>query len=110
MAGGSDFLLVNLFRDPLGAPMSPDAVGELCERLATRAKLTRKVRPAHVAAGVRAGNVLLTLAAQRDEVQALLGQKHPSSPQPYLFPDASRLREAIERVPSPRAFDWRGES
>ncbi|WP_369221642.1 hypothetical protein AB5J52_07475 [Streptomyces sp. R39] len=32
-AGGSDFLLVNLFRAPLGAPMSPAAMGELFDRL-----------------------------------------------------------------------------
>jgi hypothetical protein len=37
-----------------------------------------------------------------DEVQALLGQKNPASPRPYLHPDRSRLRAAVERVPSPR--------
>jgi integrase len=44
-AGGSDFLLVNLFREPLGAPMPPEAMGELFERLGQRAKLSRKVPP-----------------------------------------------------------------
>ncbi|MFJ1732844.1 hypothetical protein [Streptomyces sp. NPDC088254] len=39
-AAGSDFLLVNLFREPLGAPMPPEAMGE---RLGRRAKLSRKV-------------------------------------------------------------------
>lgn len=37
-----------------------------------------------------------------DEVQALLGQKHPSSPRPYLHPNPVRLRDAVERVPSLR--------
>lgn len=31
--GGSDFWLVNLFRPPYGAPVTADAVGELCEAL-----------------------------------------------------------------------------
>ncbi|MGW8557673.1 hypothetical protein [Streptomyces tubercidicus] len=44
-----------------------------------------------------------------DEVQALLGQTHPESPRPYLIPDRTRLREAIERVPSPRALHGTGE-
>lgn len=107
-AGGSDFLLVNLFRDPLGAPVSPEAIGELCERLADRAGLARKVGP-HMARRAFGSNVS-DAGGSLDEVQALLGQKHPSSPQPYLIPARSRLRDAIERVPSPRAFDWHGES
>ncbi|MFF7458173.1 hypothetical protein [Kitasatospora sp. NPDC008115] len=37
-----------------------------------------------------------------DEVQALLGHKSPLSSQPYLIPDRSRLREAVEHVPTPR--------
>ncbi|MEU6602487.1 tyrosine-type recombinase/integrase [Streptomyces flaveolus] len=37
-----------------------------------------------------------------DEVQMLLGHKHPESARPYLHPAASRLREAVNRVPSPR--------
>ncbi|MEU9131832.1 site-specific integrase [Kitasatospora sp. NPDC048540] len=101
-AGGSDFLLVNLFRAPLGAPMSPDAIGELCERLAQRANLSRRVGP-HMARRAFGSNVS-DAGGSLDEVQALLGQKHPSSPQPYLIPDRSRLREAVERVPSPRAL------
>lgn len=44
-----------------------------------------------------------------DEVQMLLGQSHPSSAVPYLIPNRDRLREAIQRVPSPRAMSGRGE-
>lgn len=36
---------MNLFREPLGAPMSPAAMGELFGRLSKRAKLGRKVGP-----------------------------------------------------------------
>ncbi|MFI6690135.1 tyrosine-type recombinase/integrase, partial [Streptomyces sp. NPDC050485] len=42
---GSDFLLVNLFRPPLGSPVTPDAVGELVERLARRAGLEGHLTP-----------------------------------------------------------------
>jgi hypothetical protein len=44
-----------------------------------------------------------------DEVQMLLGQEHPGSVAPYVIPDRSRVREAVERVPSPRELSGRGE-
>jgi integrase/recombinase XerD len=106
-AGGSDFLLVNLFREPLGAPMTPDALGELFERLSQRAKLPRNVGP-HMARRAFGSNVA-DAGGSLDEVQALLGQTHPESPRPYLIPDRTRLREAIERVPSPRSLYGTGE-
>ncbi|MFD8340546.1 tyrosine-type recombinase/integrase [Streptomyces solisilvae] len=105
-AGGSDFLLVNLFREPVGAPMPPDAFNELFERLSKRARLSRKVSP-HMTRRAFGSNVS-DAGGSPDEVQALLGQKHPESVRPYLIPDQSRLREAIERVPSPRELH-RGE-
>ena len=105
-AGGSDFLLVNLFRAPLGAPMPPAAMGELFERLSVRAGLGRKVGP-HM--GRRAfGSNAVDAGASWDEVQMLLGQEHPGSVAPYVIPDRSRVREAVERVPSPRELTGRG--
>ncbi len=98
--GGSYFLLVNLFRGPLGAPMSPEAIGELLERLGVRAGLGRRVG-AHMARRAFASNAV-DAGAAADEVQALLGQKSLDSQAPYLFPDPKRIRAAIERVPSPR--------
>ncbi|MFG2823347.1 hypothetical protein ACGFX4_28455 [Kitasatospora sp. NPDC048365] len=44
-AGGSDFLLVNLFRAPLGSPVTPDAIGDLIEALAARAGPEGPVAP-----------------------------------------------------------------
>ncbi|MFE2481641.1 hypothetical protein [Streptomyces sp. NPDC059389] len=41
----SDFVLVNLFAEPLGAPMSGDAITQLLGRLSRRAKLERIVTP-----------------------------------------------------------------
>jgi site-specific recombinase XerD len=37
-----------------------------------------------------------------DEVQDLLGHASISSTQVYAHPDPSRLRAAVDRVPSPR--------
>jgi len=44
-ARDSDFLLVNLFRPPLGTPVTPEAVGELLGALSARAGLARAVTP-----------------------------------------------------------------
>lgn len=106
-AGGSDFLLVNLFRGVLGAPMTPEAIYELFERLARRAGLSRKVGP-HMARRAFGSNVS-DAGGELDEVQTLLGHKHPESARPYVIPDRARLREAVERVPSPRELYGRGE-
>ncbi|WP_254710232.1 tyrosine-type recombinase/integrase [Streptomyces lunaelactis] len=96
----SDFLLVNLFRPPYGEPVTTDAIGELCESLSRRAGLGRMVTP-RMCRHTMASNVV-DAGGSLDEVQALLGQKNPNSPRPYLHPSRTRLRDAIERVPSPR--------
>ncbi|MER0484616.1 hypothetical protein ABR737_40895 [Streptomyces sp. Edi2] len=70
-SGGSDFLLVNLFRAPLGEPVSPEAVGELLERLGTRAGLDRRVG-AHMARRAFASNVA-DAGGTPDKVQAGTG-------------------------------------
>lgn len=98
--GGSDFLLVNLFRPPYGSPVTPEAIGELCEALSKRAGLGRHVT-ARMCRHAMASNVA-DAGGALDEVQALLGQKSPESPRPYLHPSRARLRTAIERVPTPR--------
>lgn len=99
-SGDSDFLLVNLFRPPYGKPVSTDAIGELCESLSRRANLGRMITP-RMCRHAMASNVA-DAGGSLDEVQALLGQKNPHSPSPYLHPSRTRLRDAIERVPSPR--------
>ncbi|MCX4094554.1 tyrosine-type recombinase/integrase [Nocardia sp. alder85J] len=95
-----DFLLVNLFRKPLGAPLSVDAVNELFETLSRRAGLDRTVTP-HQGRHGFASN-LADAGAMLDEIQVLMGHASPTSSQPYLHPSAERLRAAVERVPSPR--------
>lgn len=99
--GGSDFLLVNLFRAPLGVPVSPEAIGELFVRLAVRAGLGRRVGP-HMARRAFGSNVA-DAGGSPDEVQALLGQRSVDSSGPYRFPDPGRVRAAVERVATPRA-------
>lgn len=44
-AGGADFVLVNLFADPVGAPIRPGGINELHTRLSSRANLRRPVHP-----------------------------------------------------------------
>ncbi|WP_324195814.1 tyrosine-type recombinase/integrase [Nocardia cyriacigeorgica] len=99
-AAGCDFLLVNLFREPLGAPMSPDALNELLEVLSRRAGLARGVTPHQCRHGFASD--LADSGASLDEIQTLLGHASPASSQPYLHPSADRMRAAIERVRSPR--------
>jgi integrase/recombinase XerD len=99
-AAESDFLLVNLFRPPLGAPLRPDAINELVDALCERAGIARRLTP-HMARHAFASNVV-DAGGGLDDVQVLLGHSSPSSSQRYVHPDPSRLREAVERVRSPR--------
>jgi integrase len=99
-AAGSDFVLVNLFRVPLGAPLRPDAVGELLAAASRRAGLDRPVRP-HQLRHAFASNVADS-GGGIDVVADLLGHASVSSSQVYAHPDPGRLRAAVDAVPSPR--------
>lgn len=99
-AGDSDFLLVNLFREPVGAPMRPDAINELLSACSRRAGLPRRVRPHQLRHAF--GSNLADAGSGLDEIAELLGHASMSSSQVYLHPDHARLRDAVERVPSPR--------
>ncbi|MCX5395224.1 tyrosine-type recombinase/integrase [Streptomyces sp. NBC_00094] len=102
-AAACDFVLVNLFRAPLGAPMPPRAVNELLTALSERAGLARRVRP-HQLRHAFASNAR-DAGAEWDELSELMGHESPESLAPYLHPDPQRLRAAVERVPSPRLLD-----
>jgi len=99
-AAESDFVLVNLFREPVGAPMRPDAVNELMTACSRRAGLGRVVRPHQLRHAF--GSNLADAGGGLDEIAELLGHASMSSSQVYLHPDPARLREAIDRVPGPR--------
>jgi integrase/recombinase XerD len=101
-AAASDFLLVNLFRPPLGQPMPPDALNDLFEALCARAGLGRAVAP-HMCRHAFGSN-LADSGALLDEIQALFGHVSASSSQVYLHPGAARLRAAVDKVPTPRAL------
>ncbi len=95
----SDFVLVNLRRPPVGAPMKPGAVNELLVRLSRRAGLEHTVHP-HALRHAFASNIVAAGAAI-DEVQRLLGHVALSSTQVYLHPSPERLRAAVDRVGAP---------
>jgi integrase/recombinase XerD len=99
-AAGSDFVLVNLFREPVGAPMPPDAVNALIGAAGRRAGLARSVTPHQLRHAF--GSNLVDAGGTVDEVQELLGHASLSSTEVYLHPDPGRLRTAVDRVPSPR--------
>ena len=99
-AAAGDFVFVNLFRAPLGAPMRPDAVGELLAATSRRAGLDRTVRP-HQLRHAFASNIADS-GGGIDVLADLLGHASVSSSQVYSHPDPSRLRAAVDAVPSPR--------
>jgi integrase len=99
-AAESDFVLVNLFREPVGAPMRPDAVNELMAAASRRGGLDRPIRPHQLRHAF--GSNIADAGGGLDEIAELLGHVSMGSSQVYMHPDPARLREAVERVPSPR--------
>ena len=99
-AAGSDFVLVNLFRGPAGAPMRLDAVNDLVGAAARRAG-TGAMHP-HQLRHAFASNVL-DAGGALEEAQDLLGHASITSTQVYAHPDPARLRAAVDAVPSPLA-------
>jgi len=99
-AADSDFVLVNLFREPVGVPMRLDAVNDLVTAASRRAGLQHAPTP-HQMRHAFASNVL-DAGGAIDEAQELLGHALVSSTQVYTHPDPARLRAAVDAVPSPR--------
>jgi site-specific recombinase XerD len=104
-AASGDFVLVNLARAPLGAPMRLDAVNDLVTAAARRAGIAA-VHP-HRMRHAFASNVL-DAGGTLDEVQDLLGHASIASTQVYTHPDPARLRAAVDAVPSPREMTGGG--
>lgn len=105
----SDFLLVNLVREPLGAAMQVGGINELVTRLGRHAGVAGRATP-HMARHAFASNVL-DAGGTIDEVQQLLGHALASSTTGlYLHPDPDRLRAAIDRVGVPRDLEWAGRT
>jgi len=81
-AADSDFVLVNLFREPWGAPMRPDAVGELLAAVSRRAGLDPPVRPHQLRHAC--GSNLADAGSGIDVVADLLGHASVSSSAVYV--------------------------
>ena len=90
---------MNLFREPVGAPMPPDAINALVAAASRRAGLARRVTP-HQLRHAMASN-LADSGAAIDEIAELIGHSSVSSTQIYVHPDPRRLRAAVERVVRP---------
>src|SRR5260370_12514916 len=99
-AAGSDFVLVNLFRAPLGAPMRLDAVNDLLAAASRRAGLDTAVRPHQLRHAFGSG--IADAGSGIDVIADLLGHASVQSSQVYVHPDPGRLRAAVDMVPSPR--------
>jgi len=93
-------VLVNLFREPLGAPMRLDAVNDLVAAAARRAGLDPVVRPHQLRHAFGSG--IADAGCGIDVIADLLGHASVSSSQVYVHPDPGRLRAAVDMVPSPR--------
>ncbi|MDQ6783052.1 MAG: site-specific integrase [Actinomycetota bacterium] len=100
-ASASDFLVVNLFREPLGAPVRPDAINELLRAASRRAGLEVTVAPHQLRHAF--GSNLADAGGALDVIADLLGHRSMTSSQGYLHPDPARLRRAVEAVRTPRA-------
>ncbi len=93
------FVFVKTYSAPRSAPLRPDAVGSCSRR--PRAGPGWTPRSGHTSCGTPALNVA-DAGGGIDVVADLLGHASVSSSQVYVHPDASRLRAAVDAVPSPR--------
>jgi integrase/recombinase XerD len=94
-ATGCDFVFVNLWGEPLGAPMKVSRVHKLFRSLSARAGLERPVHPhmlRHSAGTAWAAGEGL------DAVQVLLGHASPSSVEVYVHPSEERQRDAVRKM------------
>jgi integrase/recombinase XerD len=78
---------------------APDAINEAIAACSRRAGIEH-VTPHRLRDAF--GSHLADAGSGVDEIATLMGHASMSSPQVYLHPDSARLREAVDRVPSPR--------
>ena len=100
-AAGGDFVFVNLFRPPVGAPMRLDAINDLVAAASGRAGIDPVLRPHQLRHAF--GSNVADAGGGIDVIADLLGHVSVASSQVYVHPDPARLREAVEKVASPRA-------
>ncbi len=105
-AADCDFVLVTLAGPHTGSGLRPGLINEIFKALVQRAGLDRNVHP-HMLRHTMLSNVI-DHGGTLDEAQALAGHASPATTAVYTHPAASRLRAAVERVPSPRTDTWKG--
>ncbi|MGH8917253.1 MAG: tyrosine-type recombinase/integrase, partial [Actinomycetes bacterium] len=105
-AEGCDFVLVNLFHDPRGRPMTDDTVRQWMAVTSARAGLVRALRP-HMFRHATATE-LLARGANLDVVKELLGHASIRSTEAYMHPAAATLRAAVDGL-GPLRFGPSGE-
>ena len=88
-------MFVNLFAEPLGAPMRYGRVADLFRSLSGRAGLARAVTP-HMLR--HAAGSALTAAGGLDVAQAILGHASITSTQIYVHASTERQRDAVNRL------------
>jgi integrase len=89
-----DMVFVNLFRAPLGRPMSYPNAKQLFDRLAKWAEIVARPHMLRHTAATE----WIAAGVPQDVVQTLLGHASPASLAPYLHASDTRKREAVERV------------
>jgi integrase/recombinase XerD len=94
-AAGCDFVFVNLWGEPLGAPMKVSRVHKLFRSLSARAGLERAVHP-HMLR--HSAGTAWAAAEGLDAAQVLLGHASPSSVEVYVHPSEERQRDAVRRM------------
>ncbi|MDQ6617422.1 MAG: site-specific integrase [Actinomycetota bacterium] len=95
-ADACDFVFVNLWRQPLGAPIARFTGQELVPSLARRAGVHRSVT-AHMLRHAMA-TTMIEQGTGTDVVQAILGQRSAHSTEIYLHANEKRKREAVDRL------------
>jgi site-specific recombinase XerD len=93
-------VFVNLWAEPLGAPMRYGRVADLFRSLSRRAGLARAVTP-HMLR--HAAGSALTAAGGLDVAQAILGHASITSTQIYVHASTERQRDAVERLAQAQA-------
>jgi len=91
-----DFVLVNLFHQPTGRPMSDHTVRQWLAQTSRQAALDRVVHP-HMFRHATASE-LLARGAGLDVVKELLGHVSIRSTEAYLHPDPDALRAAVDSL------------
>jgi len=99
-ATACDFVFVNLWQEPLGAPMKVSRVHKLFRSLSKRANLDRPVHP-HMLR--HSAGTAWAAAEGVDAAQVLLGHASASSTEIYVHPSEERQRRAVQQMG--RRFD-----